>query len=281
MVIPLVAFFTAGFNETWTATQGTLAAGAVLLAVLMRKKGRLPLLYLVGTVVGALLMLAAPGNSVRAKHFVRMGGWEAATTTMMSSVQFIIDGIGTPGICVVFALSILFGFEHTRLERISRKESLSIYILLVSGLITSFAPALFAMGLQPPARALFVPHVMLTLMAAVAGLQASSALRRSSGRTCRLAGIAAVLLAVLVFSTALPRQVWRAQRMAQFAREWDRIDATLRSGRDFGSRTLSVDAPPGLEGLQYLDSDETHWTNRGVARWYRLHSVSRRTIPAR
>lgn len=260
--IHLLLFLAAGFAETLTALLlATLAIGAVA----WREKRSAFIGGFVAALAGAIVMVAAPGNFVRAREFEatraagRSARFVAQDLAQFSAVETAIAGAGLLQLAAVAASA------APKRERVDKRVVTAVVAGVVVCLIAPFAIGRAAMGIPVPLRALQPTHAALVLAAALGGWGA-----RLSDRGRFAAAIIALLL--LGFTAIDIRNTTQMTTSAAgFAREWDAMDEGLRASR--GARAMVVRAPRTLAGLHFVEASPGFWTNQCMADYYGIGAI--------
>jgi Family of unknown function (DUF6056) len=295
-----LAFLASGSNETFAAAQVVALGVAVILAwlfgneVLRKKLVTLLLVSLVGAGLGLVLVALAPGNAERsqttttlpipvvfsrASDFLR--GWLRLTFARphLTELLLLVGIFGVLGATTADPRSFASWLPHW-----------TFFVSAVAGLLvvllTCMVPVYYALGADPPGRALVVPQYLLICALACAAWLASAyaasrlALRSGQARVLGWFGMAGcVVVLALAFgplglSTHLAGQ-FDSDRA--YAAAWDALDTQIRAERASGSQDLTVQrlsATGTVQNLEFFGPDREDWLNACAARYYAINSIA-------
>lgn len=289
----VLAFFAAGFSETFVALQvGVLLAGLAggwLLA--NGRAGRAVTRLVAGALVGSLLamvvMFLSPSNAWRQAEMPPPDSLvDLVTYTLRYTTDFVWFSLrGQPVPLAVFALAVgLIVFLMLRGQRVDgtawRGLAASALSLLVGfGLVVCcFAPSAYAGLLYPAGRALMPARFafLLGLGGAAAGV-AWAAQAWLAGRKVRWAEtLAALLLLAVCFYPVRLSSTVREEIgvLAMKAQRWDSRDAEIRAARAAGELDVVVREMDVVQGLEELNPDPDFWVNTCARQFYDVASLS-------
>jgi hypothetical protein len=257
----LMTFSAGGHSETFIALQTTglfLAVGAWAVFVSPSPK-RLPmallLIGLVASILALVIMLAAPGNSVRQSNFRPPTSLPTAIgLTLQNAAAFFAIQMSTFStvhllICVMvggwigFKLQPLEPQYYPIFKRVGRLLLLSAAVGFVL-VAATVAPAAYGIGRMIPARAFIVPQFVLILVALVWGYIMGVGLQRKRPNQNRqTAYLAAVLLALLLVLGPIRNTLQTLSvvpSLSTFAAEWDARDTQIRAATARGVTVMTL-----------------------------------------
>jgi hypothetical protein len=275
----LLSILIGGSTQTVAAMQFTayvLGMGAFTF-LLRGKTRRMALIVLgaalVGAVIALVIVLVAPGNTVRQSTFTDASLFKVIVIALQNTAAFFAISLSAYA-AVPLLLVILLTALTVHLFGPPRSQPLPFKrVLLVMGialavgivLILSFlAPAAYGMGRMPASRAWIVPQFILTLVALVCGGAIGLNLRRTATAAKVSGFVIAVTVLLLVAGPLVStvRTVADMRSLVVFAQEWDARDRALREAVAAGQvrgtvRPLVVDmawyaglAPVGTDVLE-------------------------------
>jgi hypothetical protein len=291
----IFTFVAGGFSETYVATQTTalflgLMIGTIYLSSAFKRLA-LPLIVagLAGSVMALLLIILAPGNSVRRAYFPPSPDLLTTIGTSVSGAfEFITASLsGTIGLALIFSIWTFYFYLRAAYKASSylglKRFIQSLVILSLSGfiLITSaFAPASYAMSISPPSRALVIPTFILVCIVVGYGSLIGFAfvrvrsVREMNDRALHLFGFVVMFVLLILGPIASTRDVFALAPVANdLANIWDKRDQAIRAANLQGVSELEVPVLPYSGGLEDIGPDPNHWLNRCVAEYYQLDSI--------
>lgn len=299
-----LAFFAAGFNETYAAfqTAALLTACAACLSAGGRaalRKTVLPLACagLAGSLVAAAVVLLAPGNEVRLAALAgvrpRLDLLDVARVSLESAFRFVTaEHKYSPTPLLTTASLLLPALLALNLparsdETAHDADNFTLRALLISPVVvfalvlSCFVPAVYAASVSPPYRAQVNAQFVLTVFHVFWGYLAGSALRRviSQGDRRRpqlfdYLSIAAAALLTLSPVAATRSTLAGVPKSKALAALWDRQDEEIRAARSRGATELTVPVVHYLEGTDLLRRDPTWYVNVCAASFYGLDSIT-------
>lgn len=266
----------AAFSETLTAVMAGVAV-VTFAAFPSQRRRTLPAIAAIG--LGALVVVVAPGNVVRASHFRRDLSFGVLPSIAVDAVGFLGRELSqaVSALALVFALAamarLVWGPSSAGLGRPGERWAAMIIGL---GLLWSlFAPFLLArvvMSAPAPVRSMQATHAAFAIASALWGWIAGGSIAdtRRPRAVIALSAIAVVLTALQIGAIADMRTT--AVSASTFARGWDAMDAGLRQLR--GNPFVVIPAPRKVGNLDFLAASPQHWANRCVADDYGVGMIS-------
>ena len=273
------SFFLAGFSVTFTALQ---IFSLCFFLILLRHKQTLQrrlLASLLGALVGAAALLAAPGNAVRASvanvepdliftviHLPRV---------ILYLFAFII--YKTPLIALsIFSTSFLISYCYGIKSQSKTLPIIITWLLMLGSVAAAFAPVIYASSTWLLPRRTWTAPVWIALCGIAAlGYLYALAFRKQEqplGYLARPAKIIIAILAVGFMLNGLPIALEAVSRQAAYAAAWDERDAYLRS-LSGTTETVRARSFHGAFDLEDLTDDPNFWTNVCIARYYNLPAI--------
>lgn len=307
----LLAFFAAGFSETYAALQAGVYGTMLLAAAWMGwaslrsapAKSRSPfrLLPLTGApLAGTLLMMAvmalAPANAWRQAvmpppdnlllvipYALRYALDFIIASLASRPVPYAVYGLGMAALAILLCGA----GQLPRLQPKTAGFGLAISLLATYGLVVcSFAPSAYAGLLYPAARAQMpAAFILLAGLGAAAGLGAvllaglvqRGTQRLAPVRGARMAGgVALLLLAAISLYPLRQASIPLNERagLAARAERWDTRDAQIRAALAAGVREVRVQQVDVVQSLEDLAPEPSNWINACAALYYQASSIS-------
>lgn len=212
------------------------------------------LMSLVGAGMGTIIMIVAPGNSVRQAMFEKPPGLLTLIGINLKDVAYYI-GIDLAIFSLVPQLTLLIvgGWLISRgmagnsniykgVKRNPRRwlaGALGVVLLLLFGI---FLPTSYNISGFPPARALIIPHLVMVGLVLTWGGIMSLSLKKSASGNGRVSPITIFTIVALLGIgplLAAGKSVNLSPKLQTFAAEWDARDAMIRQAQN-GSKQISV-----------------------------------------
>lgn len=257
-----------GFSETSLAAQGAFTAVLLAVAVLRRERGARTIAAagLGATIVSLLIMTSAPGNAVRMSELPPQQPFlSAVVATLQLAYSYVGSNVFIGGAALLSVL--LVGVLIGRGRGAESTAKLSLFAAAsLSAFVATMIPAAWMLGTSPPPRALHVSNYFFIL--AILGISAAVTAARPA-----LARYALPLLLILSGAAAIASTATTVRSLEEGRRgaaEMDRIARVLEAqpGRD-----VVIHSPWALSS-RILVTDPAFWTNRCIAEFYGVRSVS-------
>lgn len=289
----LLAFYAAGFSETFAALQtGLLGLGLLAGWAFGRRRQTMSFVRLtgaawIGSVLAMGVMFLSPSNAWRQAEMPPPASlWDLVVYTVRYSLDFIRYSLrGQPLPLLVFGVmtgTVAMLMVSEWKPRITVRKallggglSLGIGFLL---LLCCVAPSVYAGLLYPAGRALmparFVFLAGVTGAMAGLGLAVGDLVRIKGWNGARSVAVVLLLAGCLYPFKVLPALQPETVEMATKASLWDQRDAEIRAARADGDTEVVVRETDVVQGLQELGPDPGFWVNRCAALYYDIHSIT-------
>ena len=284
----LLSAYAAGFTEPHTAVQlGGLALALLALRALhVRSRAASVLLAasLLATIAATIVLVAAPGNAVRASLFEPQPLATAAVNSVIHSAAFIAASMlnfsPMGALAAVIVPALLLSVAGGQAPALSQRAALlGITACLLTGLVLIsgyMLPGFYATSQPPPARSYIIPQFIWMGALVGAGMLAGLRLRRSRRHqpVLRRAGVLVGAIAAIALSMHAIRFIGP---LSQHAAAWDGRDASIRAAVASGATDMVV--PPLVPdlaasiGLETIGPDAEGWINQCAAAWYGLRTL--------
>lgn len=279
----LLAFLSAGFNETFLETQFLFFFGLAGLGILTRKlRFTDPSFILLVTAFAAsalslVVMLASPGTANRQAYFTAAPGiipmLDLALNGYVAYLREILTAAGKVTALIGLILtSIWMGMESK--ERNS--NGWTILFFLTGGVFLSFAsliPSAYIFFDMPAARTYLVTSFFLVASLLVTGLMLGKWLANhvhiSSMNYVRSGFIVALTLFVLTSTWINAVSLYKDKdTYISYAQRWDAADADIRKAKLNGALSIEIPAMRNWAGLDELNNNPKYWVTRCYALYY-------------
>ncbi|MDO9546030.1 MAG: DUF6056 family protein [Pelolinea sp.] len=290
LLVFLLACFNAGLSESYAALQLGLF-GLLLFSKLILSKFKLRriesldlVLVLTGTTAAMVIMIMAPGNSLRldslqqAPHLFSI--ISIATSSAFNFIKFSIKGLWLP-FGVLIGLSILIAYCFIRFSIIQYKQSLLVMAFILNavtvfGLIVCVcAPTAYGMMAYPEQRVLMLAHIILVLGIFLEGVVIGLFFQKlfSQSQILRLVGLILIVVNLYPLST-IKKRITEINMYANRAALWDSRDSDIRSQIDSGKTDLIVNALDSFSEIAELNQNGKFWINQCAASYYGVASIT-------
>jgi hypothetical protein len=291
----LLAFFAAGFSETYAAFQtgvfGLLLLGGMLIAVRRRAGFGRAAGWAAGALIGSLFGMAAlalaPSNAMRQAVLPPPDNLlDVVTYSLRYAADFSWYSLrGQPLPTLVFiALVTLAAFLAAggAAPRLSLRRAVAgIVISLAAGyllIVCCMAPSAYGALLYPPGRALMVARFALLLSlgsaAVFAGLAARGLFPERRWQAVQVLAALLLLAGCIYPLRALAPMRQEVSLLAVKAARWDERDAQILAQRSAGIREVLVRETDVVQTLEDLSPSKDFWVNSCASRYYQVDSIT-------
>ncbi len=298
VVVGIVAGVTGGLLAGFSPIFAAFALQVVvfaLIAVWVRKAEQkwalttLLGLALIGMLVGAVIIIAAPGNAVRQALFEKPAGLLALLgVNLTGTAAFISIDLSTFSLVPHLVLLVVGGWlvssgfaetstAYNRIKRNSRKWMWGVVALALVLMFGIFIPTSYNISGFPPGRALLIPHVVMVAVVLTWGAIFGISLKKSISVNwiSRFMMVIMVTLMVVGPLRATLKSLEISPNLQTFAAEWDARDASLRAAAANGNMTISV-PKFSIDLANYVNVGEAEGSEFGncLNRYYDLEHVT-------
>jgi hypothetical protein len=278
-----VGFILAGFREVFVALLIVFLALFVALelyyfrAAWYKTSGYFFLMAsAMGILIGTVIILSSPGNSVRQGLFPEPPGLFKVflfsllwfSQLLQSIFQNTNQVLGLLGTYLLFFLTgMVFGKQ-----RKSDSLGLFLFVMAFAFLFGVFIPSAYATSQSPPERTISLGIFFFLLLIAASGFVTGQARQRIKGRSFETQAMLIAIVAVVFLSVSayMEKQLWLDQRdgYVVLAQQWDDTHALILSAKN--NRETTVHIPPlrNLAALPEPEEDVNYWVNGCFANYY-------------
>jgi len=292
----LFAFILSGFSEVFSVLQILFFGFAHIFVFFIKKKfvlNRAMFIALLGAISGLIVMVAAPGNSIRlSQHLPHPDIFELFFNSLVLSSKFTFLWF-VKQIYIIWPIStmvvLLSSFLKTRREVIvylKKYKYTLIFFLIFSCLIlvyVSFLPSIWATAKPPVERVLIFPVVILTLLCISLSILVGIILRDFLNE-CYFPGCIFVHLIIAItfiyflvgvpFYQARVNYANRAEART-FASKWEEREIQIYEQIKTGDSDLVVPMiPKNILDVEHIQTNPDHWINVCAAEYYGVTQIS-------
>ncbi len=287
-----------GFSETNAVFQVSLLGVLWIWSLLISPRKNLMELRkfffvsLVISTIGMLLVIVAPGNSVRQVFFPPPPGF---VNLIKLSAQFGLDFIkdtlrSSPlPIAIIVLWAVVFTIIQNRAQEKSSieisKKIIFIFIgIFATALLLAIAictPSVYAETAYPEARALssgiFMLVICILILGVLTGCLLTKLISHFSNRIgVRLLFISSFMLCLISIYPirASVSLIPDLQQVSRFSSRWDNRFNEIQQLIIAGETSISVNAIDSQYGIQEISQDPSNWVNTCVSRYFGLESIT-------
>ncbi len=305
LLLAVLSALAVGFSDTWAGIQPLLLGGFAVCAGFLagpRRRAAMRALAVsaIASGVGLIVMLHAPGNTVRRSlypappHLATALAWAArdAGGFLAGPVAHNLPLLAAVVVAfLVLGLTAAPARDAAPEPGLTLRRALIALLALGAVLVAAHLPAETMTSGPPPPRSELIPGYAVVLFVAFLawGSGATLAARRRGIASPRRAAVLAIATATAAVAVA------PATTMALVARSWQAM-STYAAAEDAQWR-MAASAPPGSdlvvpavssggigplshESTQELQPSADYWVNQAFAEYFGLHSVRTGTTAA-
>ncbi len=281
----------AGFSPIFAVFEVTVI-GLVLLATFYWHSVYFRSMYLVwglsfvGAVIGALIMITAPGNAVRQALYEKPSSLFALVElNVQATVSFIGIDLSyfslVPNFVVLFiggwflSGELIFQGQYASIKRFPNKWlviSLGVALIVLFGI---FLPTTYNISGFPPGRALIIPHFVILSLILIWGTIMGVGLRKpimgiENHELSPIVIFVVIVLLVIGPIRSAANVISMAPKLSQFAVEWDARNAAIQNAVAAGETSVTVH-PFTFDLADYANVSKVEGDSLGWAeRYYHL-----------
>lgn len=296
LFIFFLAFVGSGFSEVLSVLQIVLLCLIILVLSIKQRSLSIKNLWmvaLIGSIIGSVIMVSAPGNEIRLRQLLPNQGlliflYNSFQYFCLYIVLWFVKNINI--IWPISSLLILVTYYVKKYfyygKEISFNNVIKFSIIIISGLLilifSSFLPSTWVTGQAPETRVLFFPTFLLVFLiifvSIIIGLFFIEMITINENYKKTLFLIIGVY--ILYFLIAVPifeaRQVYLLKPEAMvFATQWEERETQIREKIKANETLLVVKMiPTNFMELEPIQTNSTHWINICAAEYYGVDSIS-------
>lgn len=286
-----LAFFIGGFSETFTPVFVVLLAGLTMLRGLRCRFSikNASMLFLgagfVGSVFSLLVMMLAPGNSIRQGYFpAPPDAFTILRVAFVSFLGYLSSILASPyqltGLLGSTLGSVWLGIKMNRENGIASPGGWRIFAVLLTGLVLAFGcfpPAVYGTSEPPPERTLIAPAFLLVTAFLVAGFSFGEWVAPRSRQGTALLPTLLVLACGLVFFSAsgMAQKLYAMDaEHIEFAQRWDEVDAQIRAAKNSGLPEVHIPSLTNWADAEYPTDNPKYWPNVCYSDFYDINVLA-------
>jgi len=292
----LFGFILSGFSEVLSVIQVLIFGLAIVFILFSKKRIELNLslfIALLGSISGLMVMVIAPGNSVRlSQHLPSPDLFGLVFNSLVLSLKFTFlwfvkhINIIWPTCTMIIVFS-LFLKVRTEVIEYLKKNKLTIFgffiVPCLALVYVSYLPSIWATAKPPVERVLIFPAVILTIMCVFLSLTVGIILKDliNQSRIPQNKLITIIYtVACLYFLLGVPfyqARINYANRAEArtFATRWDERETIIHEQLNNGESVLVVPMiPENILDVEHLQNDPSHWINVCAAEYYGVEQIS-------
>ena len=292
----LFPFILGGFSEVLSVIQVLIFGLAIVFNIATNKRIDLNsnlFVALLGSISGLIVMVIAPGNSVRlSQHLPSPDLFRLIFNSLVLSSKFtflwfvkqihIIWPICT--MIIVFSLFLKVRIEVT--EYLKKNKFILFGFITISCLIlvyVSYLPSIWATAKPPVDRVLIFPVVILTTMCVFLSLTVGIILKDLINQSHIPENkLITIIFTVACFYFLLGVPLYQARinyairaEARTFATRWGEREIIINEQLSNGESTLVVPMiPENILDVEHIQSNSDHWINVCAAEYYGVEQIS-------
>ncbi len=295
LIIFFFSFLLGGFSEVMSVLLILLFLLIGFFNLIISKSKKLPcelIPAIIGAFIGLVLMVIAPGNSVRlSNHLPHPTFFALLTNGLVLSSRFIFlwfvknIHIIWPIITVVIVVGV-FLKSHQKLSDFPKQNISKISILfIISSLLLvyiSYLPSIWATAKPPVDRVLIFPVVILSclviLLSLIIGFELGSIIRLDSFKKSPFLKLVLIFVFIyfllgVPFYQARINFANRAEAKT-FAEKWELRETQIADQIKDGKTELLVNMiPTNILNVEHIQEDSGHWINICAAEYYGVDKI--------
>jgi hypothetical protein len=280
----LVLFIGGGFSESFTPVQVVFLGFILSFGLLSRKfnfRSSISLFLLTGlagAITALLVMVLAPGNTLRQAFFPASHPILTILSISFSGYfAFLRDIVGTldkiSGLAAIAGAATWLGLGTV--PKHVNKSWLAPAILFAGFVLAfgCFPPSAYGLSDVPPARALIIPACFLVISLVISSFffgQWLSPHLKSTPELSLNSGFFIIVLALMVFSTWTSGQALFSSRQnyIDYARQWDQMNAHILQAKAAGDQLVFIPNMTNWAGLDNPNNNPKFWLNVCYSKYY-------------
>lgn len=273
----LWALIAGGFSETYAAFQVSALIVAFLAGLMVQKfKFSNSSLFLTSSILGAvcalIIVLFAPGNSERQAFFpsppgiaslliISLQSYFSYLVTLINSLEKILAIIG------LFSLATLAGSQRNR--EVDPRLLWMVPGLTLGFMFVCFPPAVYGTSEPPPGRTLILPTYFFLLGVLAWGLVIGQFFGKKQDMIASKLLPGLVIVTILLSTSMHSVRLYQSrQEFIEYARAWDKTDASIRQSKQSGAAQVLIPVTPNWASLNTPNDNPRFWVNICMSRYY-------------
>jgi len=288
-----LVFFTGGFAEVFTPVQLVIFVCIILWGVLTQKKAlnntSFQFLFagLIGAFLSLIVMVAAPGNSLRQDYFpappdiftvlqISINGYVLYLRAIFSSFSLVSCVIGS------MLTAVWVGIVSCGNSKFALQKAWQAFIIIILGFVLAFGcfpSAAYGLSDFPPPRTQIIPSYLLMIGILGGGFIFGQWL----GVKLKQISLIVVSVSFLIMAIALVvLSVWSEfqflmpvqQEHVSFAQKWDQTDSMIKNAIQVGAQEVHIPSMENWASLEYPTDNSKYWPNICYSIYYDIDVVA-------
>jgi hypothetical protein len=277
----LFTFANGGLGETYAVFQFALFVFLLALEYLICKDRATPrfrylLAGLAGSAFSLIILIASPGNAIRAGFFPPHPDIVTLfRISLQGYLDFLLQIVLAPEKLagLLGALLVTFWLGSRSEHRLAGSNWIVPFVLLgaIALSLACFIPGVYATSETPPTRTFIIPVFILISCILCAGFLVGQKSVDQSWFTApvrdSMFAIAVLLIAYSALITAQQLYNGRGIYMA-FAQKWDETDALILKAKTYHLESVQIPIMDNWAGVEYPTDNERYWPNICYSLYY-------------
>lgn len=270
-----------GLSETFAAVQILIMLFLILYFWLTEKregKERIFFIFfsgLLGAIVAMLIVISAPGNTVRQSFFPPSPDFFKLMSISINGYMLFLKHMMPQKNIITVIGSMLFSvWAGSNYNGVFQFHWRKILLLVAGALVISFScfpPGVYGYSEPPPDRvlsiAVFLICIMLMSASFIAGnfFKEISLINQKEQKVIYLFSVAILLTSSWMnFSSLYSAK----DKYIEYAKVWDQTDTLIRQAKLEGKESVTVTPNASWAGLDLLNNNPKHWVNECYSFFY-------------
>jgi len=267
-----IAMFLAGVIAGWTNENMSLAMIAfILLIFILYKKDKIgipiwAITGLAGAIIGATLLISAPGNFVRLEEST---GDSFSFFDRLSGINYNLCKVYFYNIFILLVIYVVL-FIFSLKNNIIKKSVKLIYSSLIFVISAHIGVCVLIVSPEFPERVFFGIITFLIIAIGILSLNIVDNVKKMKGVFC--------IIAIIFFTFSVIKYIDRYQYTAYLYNFWQQRELYMLEQKEKGIKDI-IFSDKVIKHKEFiifdLSADPQSWVNRLYSKYYGLHSVKR------
>lgn len=288
-----LAFFAGGFAESYVALQITILSSLVIIMSLLWRK-RKPIIAvsvaLAASVLSMLITMIAPGNKIRQAQLPSPQPIIGVIKgTVEGMIQYFQSIGGSPKYLLALTLVFIIGLylvirveSNFKIAKINIVIMASLLLLMVPILSVGsiYAPGLYALSTNPPARTLFMAEYPLIICSFAIGLVIGAYMKKYAKSdkinavyvSSNVAAICIFGIIMLMLAPVINTSRETFSNVKEYSRQWDSQVVEIKN--QLKSKDLSIRWIQPIGELPDPQQTSKGWVNICMSDYYGVNSIT-------
>jgi len=280
-----LVFFVCGFAEVFTPVLVVIFTGSVLWSWLVRKltlkdaSYRFLLAGFLGAFLSLIVMVSAPGNSLRGEYFPAPPNLFTVLSISVNGYMIFLQSIFGSFVltsCVLGSmLAVIWIGNTSRYNSILKPQKpWQAFIVLIIGFILAFGcfpAAAYGVSEPPPLRTQIIPSFLLMVGVMTSSLMFGKWLGDYGYESSTMRVVLLIFASVLIWISGWSETQFLLSIRhdhVSFAQKWDWVDAKIENAKLSGADVVYIPAMENWAGLEYPKNKSKYWVNVCFSQYY-------------